>query len=69
MSKHRTKLGTLMYEAFVGEEERKEGRVWVGRELLFELQSEMRELGFSRFFPGELAGPHWCMPLPKDFRP
>jgi hypothetical protein len=26
VSKHRTKLGTLMYEAFVGEEERKEER-------------------------------------------
>jgi hypothetical protein len=33
------------------------------------LKSKMRELGFSRFFPGQLAGPHWCMPLPTDFRP
>jgi hypothetical protein len=50
-----------MNEAFVGEEERKEEKVWVGRELLFELQSEMREKAWARFFPGELAGPRSCM--------
>lgn len=50
-----------MNEAFVGEKERKEGKLLVGRELLFELQSEMREKAWARFFPGELAGPRSCM--------
>jgi hypothetical protein len=59
-----------MYEAFVGEEERKEGRVWVGRELLFELKSKMRELGFSRFFPGESLPAHiGACPCQQTFGP
>lgn len=47
MSKHRTKLGTLMYEAFVGEEERKKEKVEAGRELLFE--SRERCVSFGSF--------------------